>query len=172
MLSATCLRERPETNRRTPPFSMLSRSQHLHWRGRRRTWTVRLMVTDFRVSPSCVCMNRVPSALPSFSKATVVLLFSKATVLSIIQIKQRSFHHSDQGDLHRPSYTSQIPFNSKSVMSYALASAPTMMLPSLIFLFLLFCTVFAQSKPNITLPWGTWQASKYDSNGDVSNDRP
>jgi len=26
----------------------------------------------------------------------------------------------------------------------------------------------AENYPNLTLPWGTWQATKYDSEGDVS----
>jgi hypothetical protein len=38
--------------------------------------------------------------------------------------------------------------------------------------FLVFCLLawlsVAENYPNLTLPWGTWQATKYDREGDVS----
>lgn len=39
---------------------------------------------------------------------------------------------------------------------------------NIVFFFLLISSVRAVKYPNLTLPWGTWQATKYDRTGDVS----
>lgn len=42
---------------------------------------------------------------------------------------------------------------------------------NLVFFFCLLApSVRAANYPNLTLPWGTWQATKYDLTGDVSRD--
>jgi hypothetical protein len=42
---------------------------------------------------------------------------------------------------------------------------------NLVFFFCLLApSVRAANYPNLTLPWDTWQATKYDPTGDVSRD--